>query len=109
MKFDKHNRIDHDLWKYVYLITYIKQTAKDSINDFDGKELYIHDELDSQSYDWLPRIETQELKNLDDGSDDEAEDNEETANKNGNKINKLQKYIEEIEAMVEKIGSVTKK
>ena len=51
INFEKHIQETHNLWNYVYFLTYLYLTNS---NDFNRVEGYVWDKLGKQDYSWLP-------------------------------------------------------
>mmetsp|Transcript_64744 Transcript_64744/g.179894 ORF Transcript_64744/g.179894 Transcript_64744/m.179894 type:complete len:147 (-) Transcript_64744:479-919(-) len=49
--FDQHKEEDHDLWNYVYFLSYLR--SKDS-TEYSGVESYVDDMLNKQDLGWVP-------------------------------------------------------
>ena len=54
LPFDEHCNTDHDIWRYVYFVTYLKRKYTRERNEMNGVENYVHRAIQSGQYDWLP-------------------------------------------------------
>ena len=49
--FDMHRATVHNLWNYVYFLTYLHLG---NVNDFNRVKKYVWDKLGNQDYSWIP-------------------------------------------------------
>jgi hypothetical protein len=50
--FEKHKRVDHDIWLYVYYIKYLLEKDHENYN---GDELKVYEEYNAGSIGWMPK------------------------------------------------------
>jgi hypothetical protein len=49
--FDEHIASEHDEWKYVYYISYLKKTGE---NDLSGLEYFVWTQFEQKKTEWIP-------------------------------------------------------
>ena len=56
--FEKHVRIEHSVWNYLYYIVYLKD--KDKL-EYNGTESYIFEKLENDDLSWFPILRAMSL------------------------------------------------
>lgn len=52
--FDEHRQKDHNLWSYVYFITYLKAEYARDKNEMNDIEHYVYRQIQSKEFNWIP-------------------------------------------------------
>lgn len=67
--FERHVRVEHSIWNYLYYIVYLQ--SKDRL-EYNGTESYIYDKLQSDDLSWFPiqRAMSLAYKTLDDDQEE---------------------------------------
>ena len=81
VNFDEHIRTDHDEWKYIYYILYLKNTGE---NDLSGLEYFAWTQVEQKKTEWIPIGNTKYM-----------------VSNSSEQLMELDKKMEKIEGMVE--------
>jgi len=59
VSFEKHTRLEHDVWNYIYYLVYMDQKDK---FEYNGTESYIYDKIQADDLSWFPIQRAMSLK-----------------------------------------------
>ena len=63
MNFDDHTTLEHNLWDYLYFITYIRERYNYNKTDLNEIENTVYEKYTNKVYDWIPVLRSLSLEN----------------------------------------------